>query len=67
MSERTVWRMPLLPLLPARPAGRPPLAYSLALPLRAGKWVEIDFDAGGRVAGASISTYLLERWAGILF
>jgi hypothetical protein len=27
-----------------------------------GKFVEIDFDAGGRVAGASISTYLLERY-----
>jgi len=27
----------------------------------AGKFVEIDFDAGGRVTGASISTYLLER------
>lgn len=30
-------------------------------PLPAGKFVEIDFDAGGRVTGASISTYLLER------
>ncbi|PSC74954.1 Myosin-J heavy chain isoform A [Micractinium conductrix] len=28
---------------------------------RFGKFVEIDFDAGGRVTGASISTYLLER------
>jgi myosin-5 len=28
---------------------------------RFGKWVEIDFDAAGRVTGASISTYLLER------
>ncbi|EFN53725.1 hypothetical protein CHLNCDRAFT_25512 [Chlorella variabilis] len=28
---------------------------------RFGKFVEIDFDSGGRVAGASISTYLLER------
>lgn len=28
---------------------------------RFGKFVEIDFDATGRVAGASISTYLLER------
>lgn len=28
---------------------------------RFGKFVEIDFDAGGRVIGASISTYLLER------
>ena len=28
---------------------------------RFGKFVEIDFDGGGRVAGASISTYLLER------
>jgi hypothetical protein len=30
---------------------------------RFGKFVEIDFDAGGRVTGASISTYLLERCA----
>lgn len=30
----------------------------------AGKFVEIDFDAGGRVTGASISTYLLERSVG---
>lgn len=28
---------------------------------RFGKFVEIDFDATGRVAGAAISTYLLER------
>ena len=28
---------------------------------RFGKFVEIDFDGAGRVAGASISTYLLER------
>jgi myosin-5 len=28
---------------------------------RFGKFVEIDFDSGGRVTGASISTYLLER------
>jgi myosin-5 len=28
---------------------------------RFGKFVEIDFDAGGRVTGASIATYLLER------
>ena len=28
---------------------------------RFGKFVEIDFDAGGRVTGAAISTYLLER------
>jgi hypothetical protein len=31
---------------------------------RFGKFVEIDFDAGGRVTGASISTYLLERCMG---
>jgi myosin heavy subunit len=28
---------------------------------RFGKFVEIDFDVAGRVSGASISTYLLER------
>ena len=28
---------------------------------RFGKFVEIDFDGAGRVTGASISTYLLER------
>ncbi|KAL4419268.1 hypothetical protein ABPG77_004826 [Micractinium sp. CCAP 211/92] len=28
---------------------------------RFGKFVEIDFDASGRVSGASIATYLLER------
>ena len=28
---------------------------------RFGKFVEIEFDATGRVSGASISTYLLER------
>ena len=28
---------------------------------RFGKWVEIDFDFTGRVSGASINTYLLER------
>lgn len=33
---------------------------------RFGKFVEIDFDAGGRVTGASISTYLLERCMGCM-
>ena len=28
---------------------------------RFGKFVEIDFDGAGRVTGASVSTYLLER------
>ena len=28
---------------------------------RFGKFVEIDFDGAGRVSGASINTYLLER------
>lgn len=28
---------------------------------RFGKFTEIDFDVAGRVTGASISTYLLER------
>ncbi len=28
---------------------------------RFGKFVEIDFDGAGRVTGASINTYLLER------
>lgn len=30
----------------------------------AGKFVEIDFDTSGRVSGASIATYLLERCVG---
>lgn len=37
-----------------------PRLACVSLPL-AGKFVEIDFDASGRVSGASIATYLLER------